>query len=194
MPREGDGMSEHLNNEGSLLAEVGASDERAFETIVRHYFPRLLPFAIKITKNKAVAEDIVQEAFLRLWQHRAEYEKILFLRAWLFTVVSNLSLTYIKRLAREGKLLQHLRDFSDTARSDVAEQLQFRESGNVIARAVDRLPPQQQQIYRLSRYEGLSIPEIAARLQLSPNTVKNHLVRALQSVRDFVRKAGLFWF
>ncbi|WP_341837223.1 RNA polymerase sigma-70 factor [Chitinophaga pollutisoli] len=193
MPREGDGMSEHILQEQTLLAGIGASDERAFGEIVRHYFPRLLPFAIKITKNRAVAEDIVQEAFLRLWQHRAEYEKIQFLRAWLFTVVSNLSLTYIKRLAREGKFLQHLRDFGETARSDVAEQVQYRESGTVIARAVLQLPPQQQQVYRLSRYEGLSIPEIAAHMGLSANTVKNHLVRALQSVRDHVRKAGLFW-
>lgn len=194
MLREGDGMSEHLSDEQSLLAAIAASDERAFETVVRHYFPRLLPFAVKITKNRAVAEDIVQEAFLRLWQHRAEPGKLQFLRSWLFTVVSNLSLTYIKRLALEGKLLQHLRDFTDTARADVADQVHFRESRTVIARAVEKLPPQQQQIYRLSRYDGLSIPEIATRMQLSPNTVKNHLVRALQSVRDFVRKAGLFWF
>ncbi len=187
-------MSEHLLQEQSLLAGLGAADERAFEAIVRHYLPRLLPFAIKITKNRAVAEDIVQEAFLRLWQHRDQSEKIQFLRSWLFTVVSNLSLTYIKRLAREGRLLQHLRDFTETSRTDVADQVQFRESGTVIARAVESLPPQQQQIYRLSRYDGLSIPEIAARMDLSPNTVKNHLVRALQTVRTFVRNAGLFWF
>lgn len=187
-------MSDQLINEQALLAAMGASDEHAFETIVRHYFPRLLPFAINLTKNRAVAEDMVQEAFLRLWQHRGRYEKIYHLRPWLFTIVSNLCLTHLKRVALEGKLLQHLRDFSGSSLPEVEEKMHLRESGSIIAQAVDRLPPQQRQVYRLSRYEGLSIPEIAARLQLSPNTVKNHLVRALQSVRDFVRKAGLFWF
>ncbi|WP_295125614.1 RNA polymerase sigma-70 factor [uncultured Chitinophaga sp.] len=183
-------MSEKLVNEKELLACVGQSDERAFEKIVHHYFPRLLPFTTNITKNRAVAEEIVQEVFLRLWQHRHEHERIYHLGSWLFTIASNLSLTYLKKMAVEGKLLKVLQNSQESNRSETEERLQFKESGLLIHEAINRLPPQQQQVYRMSRYEGLSTPEIAERLQLSPNTVKNHLVRALQTIRSFIRTAG----
>lgn len=183
-------MIETLVNEKELLAEVGQSDQRAFEKIVHHYFPHLLPFAVSITKNRAVAEEIVQETFLRLWQHRHEYQKLYNLRAWLFTIASNLSLTYIKKVAAEGNLLKMLEQQLPGNLPDAEARLHFKESGMLLHEAILRLPPQQQQVYRLSRYDELTIPEIATRLKLSPNTVKNHLVKALQSVRSFIQRSG----
>lgn len=186
-------MAEHLINEQALLGETGRGNEKAFEQIVRYYFPHLLPFAVSITKNRAVAEDIVQEAFLRLWQHRHEYAQLYNVRAWLFTVTSNLSLTYIKKMALEGNLLRQLAPDTSSRATEAEERLHYKESGLLLHEAMLRLPPQQQEVYRLSRYEELSIPEIAERLHLSPNTVKNHLVKALQSVRGFIRGTGAFF-
>ncbi|UYQ94459.1 RNA polymerase sigma-70 factor [Chitinophaga horti] len=186
-------MAEHLSNEKELLAEIGRSNERAFEQIVRFYFPHLLPFSVSITKNRAVAEDIVQEAFIRLWQRRHDYEQFYNLRAWLFTVTSNLSLTYIKKMALEGNLLRHLEQPEASRATEAEERLHFKESGLLLQEAMLRLPPQQREVYRLSRYEELSIPEIAEKLHLSPNTVKNHLVKALQSVRGFISQRGTFF-
>lgn len=184
-------MSEKLNNEKELLASVAHADERAFEKIVHHYYPRLLPFVINITKTKYVAEEVVQEVFLRLWQHRHEYERIYHLSSWLFTVASNLSLTYIKRAAMEGKLLKLIQNNQAESTLDAEERMSLKESGLLIHEAVQRLPPQQQLVYQLSRQEGLSNQEIAEKLKLSPNTVKNHLVKAIQSIRTFIRRATL---
>ncbi|SIO55120.1 RNA polymerase sigma-70 factor [Chitinophaga niabensis] len=187
-------MSEKINNERELLASVARADERAFEKIVHHYYPRLLPFVINITKTKYAAEEIVQEVFLRLWQHRHEHERIYNLSSWLFTIASNLSLTYIKRAALEGKLLKLIQLSQAESTLDAEERLNWKESGLLIHEAVQRLPPQQQLIYQLSRQEGLSNPEIAERLKLSPNTVKNHLVKAIQSIRVFIRRTTTIFF
>jgi RNA polymerase sigma factor (sigma-70 family) len=219
-------MSEKINNERELLASVARADERAFEKIVHHYYPRLLPFVINITKTKYAAEEIVQEVFLRLWQHRHEHERIYNLSSWLFTIASNLSLTYIKRAAMEGKLLKLIQHGQAESTLDAEERLHWKESGLLIHEAVQRLPPQQQLIYQLSRQEGLSNPEIglliheavqrlppqqqliyqlsrqeglsnpeiADRLKLSPNTVKNHLVKAIQSIRIFIRHSTRIFF
>lgn len=182
-------MSELLHNEHALLANMAAADGKAFATIVHHYYPLLLPFVTSITKSKQVAEEIVQEVFLRLWQHRHEHTRIYHLKSWLFTIASNLSLTYLRRKATEGRLLALLKDQQPDHALDTEEQVYWKESGLLIRQAVSQLPPQQQRIYQLSRHDGLSHQEIAAQLHLSPNTVKNHLVKALQSIREFMRRA-----
>lgn len=185
-------MSEKLYNERELLASVAQADERAFEKIVHHYYPRLLPFVINITKTKYVAEEVVQEVFLRLWQHRNEHERIYHLSSWLFTIASNLSLTYIKRAAMEGKLLKLMQNSQPDSTRDAEDRISWKESGLLIHQAVQRLPPQQQLVYQLSRQDGLNNQEIAEKLQLSPNTVKNHLVKAIQSIRAFIRRSTIF--
>lgn len=187
-------MSEKLINERELLARVAQADEKAFEQIVHYYYPRLLPFTTNITKSRDIAEEIVQEVFLRLWLRRNELERIYHLGSWLFTIASNLSFTYIKRAAVEGKLLKLLQGTQADHTLDAEERMNWKESGLLIHDAVLRLPPQQQLIYKLSRQQGLSNQEIAAHLQLSPNTVKNHLIRAIQSIRQFIQRATLLFF
>lgn len=187
-------MSEKLINEKELLARVAQADEKAFEQIVHYYYPRLLPFTTNITKSRDIAEEIVQEVFLRLWLRRNELDRIYHLGSWLFTIASNLSFTYIKRAAVEGKLLKLLQSAQADHTLDAEERMNWKESGLLIHDAVMRLPPQQQLVYKLSRQQGLSNQEIATHLQLSPNTVKNHLVKAIQSIRQFIQRATLLFF
>ncbi|MFT3705208.1 MAG: RNA polymerase sigma-70 factor [Agriterribacter sp.] len=175
-------------NEDELRLQLVQGNEEAFTRIVYHYYPRLLPFTIKITKTKYSAEEIVQEVFLRLWQKREDMARIEQLGAWLFRVAANLALTWLKRSAMEGNILQQLQPSQN---NPVQEYLDFRQSTEQLRAAVDQLPEQQKKIFRLSKEEGLSNQEIADRMSLSVNTVKNHLTRALQTLRDNLGSSNL---
>jgi RNA polymerase sigma-70 factor (ECF subfamily) len=169
-------------NEDALRLQLVQGNEEAFTRIVHYYYPRLLPFAMKITKTKHTAEEMVQEAFLRLWEKRKDMQRIDHLGPWLFRVTGNLSFTWLKRAAMEGRILQKIVPIETG--NPVEEYLDLRQSTEQLKAAVRQLPEQQRKIFQLSKERGLSNQEIAELLGLSVNTVKNHLSRALQSLRE----------
>lgn len=176
-------------NEDELWLQLANGNEEAFSRIVHHYYPRLLPFAIKITKSKHIAEEIVQDVFLRLWENRVDMQDISLPGAWLFRVAGNLSLNWLKRAALEGRILQQLKP--QESGDMVNEYLDFRQSSEQLKAAVNNLPEQQKKIFKLSKEDGLSNQEIANLLGLSVSTVKNHLTRALQTLRENMGSSNL---
>lgn len=176
--------SDTIYNERELLSRLVVGDEEAFTYIVHRYYPRLLSFAKQITKTKQTAEEIVQEVFLRLWEKRAHMGEIVQLNAWLFRVAANLAFSWLKREALGGKILQQIQ--TRTSDNPVEEYLDFRESQERLQAAIELLSEQQQKIFKLRKEQGFSNQEIAEIMGISVNTVKNHLVRALKSLREIL--------
>lgn len=165
--------------------------DRQFTGIVRTHSSQLFYLAYQITKNKQVAEDIVQEAFLKLWQDRL---KIIpgNPAGWLHKVVSNLGYKHIKRLSLQTQVFNSLRFQKKDCYSDVEEQLIKKEDDELLHHLFNSLPRKQQAVYHLSREKGLRRNEIASQLNLSPNTVKVHLMRAVQFMREHIACIILF--
>lgn len=165
--------------------------DHGFTEIVQEHSPRLFHVAYRITKNRQIAEDIVQEAFLRLWQQRKRLtpENP---GGWLYRVVSNLGMTHLKRSSHQLQLLNRLRSEKQHHYSDVEERLVKKEKEKMFNNLFNQLTQKQQEIYRLSREEGLRRNEIATLLNLSPNTVKVHLLRAVQFMKEHIAMIILF--
>ncbi|MBO9634346.1 MAG: sigma-70 family RNA polymerase sigma factor, partial [Chitinophagaceae bacterium] len=145
---------------------------------------------IQVTRNRQTTEDIMQETFLRLW------EKKMILKndnigGWLYRVALNLSYKHLRKESCKNRLYTSLQTDHPVC-NDVEEQLLQKEHRNSFARLYDRLPEQQQAVYLLSSQAGLSRSEIAAHLNISPNTVKNHLSRAVRFIRANVKYACIF--
>jgi RNA polymerase sigma-70 factor (family 1) len=159
--------------------------DRQFTGIVHAHSTRLFYLAYQITKNRQVAEDIVQEAFLKLWQHRT---KIIPGNhgGWLRKVVSNLGYKHIRRASVQFKIFNSLQSENKNYYSDVEERLIKKENDELFNNIFNRLPRKQQIVYHLSREKGLRRNEIASQLNLSPNTVKVHLSRALQFMKEHI--------
>ena len=169
--------------------EAFTAEETSFNRIVQSHSDALMRTAMQITRHQQSAEDIVQEAFLRLWQNR---NKIIpyNMGGWLHTVTTHLAYKHIKREKRISIYAKRNR-IPQSWHTDVEDRLLQKESQNTYDAACMQLPESQQTVYRLSREQGLSRDEIACQLSISPNTVKNHLLKAVQFMKDHIQTCGL---
>lgn len=180
-------------NEKQLFLQVSAGDERAFEALFNIFLPKLYPFIIKITKSEQAAQEIIQETFIRVWLSRDKLSEIDNPGGWLFKVASNECYSYLRKSVLNNKFFNPLTIEPDPVNT-THESVALKELNRLIGEAIDKLPAQRRKIYHMSRNEGKSIPEIAAILNISPNTVKNALVAALKFIREYLGKYGIIFF
>lgn len=173
-----------MYTEKELLELASKGDQAAFSTIFMCYKDKLYTFLFRLTNSPEQTEDIIQEAFMKLWQNREQLPQIEHFSAYLFQITRNRAINAFKRLAKESSILAeiNLRPVPDA--SNPSTVLAFKELKQLLHQALQQLPPRQQLIFRLSREQGLKHEEIAAQLNLSTSTVKNHLVQALRKIRQ----------
>lgn len=159
-----------------------SSDQRAYSELFEAMHVVLLRYAWRFTGDQEAARDIVQDAFLKLWQIRAEVDPQRSLKALLYTMVRNLALNY-KRSAQHTSsvFLEHdLHDRAPTADQQVEASM----LGDRLRLYIDQMPERRREAFMLSRYEGLSHEEIAQVMSLTPRTVNTHIVLALKDLRN----------
>ena len=179
-----------LINEKAIFAALAEGDEAAFEKIYHCYNPRLAPFIEKMVHSADLTEEIIQEIFVQLWINRHLLADVAHPTAYLFNVATNRTLDYLKKIANNAKLMDRIAYGSTELVNDTEEQVVLRESTAIIKLAVEALPAQRKLIFNLSRVEGLTHEQIAEKLGISRNTVKNQLVTALKFIRMFTEKRG----
>lgn len=174
-----------------MLRRLSEGDERAFRVLFDHYKDRFYFVALKMTRLDHVAEEMVQEVFLKIWRNKASLSEIENPDAYFFTMLYRQVYQYYKKAALDKKLLQGV--IGNTESENVTEQsVLAKESTRLLDEAISKLPPQQQLIYKLNKVEGYSYNEIADKLHLSPNTVRNHLAAAVRSIRIHLRHLSEF--
>lgn len=172
-----------LQNESEILRLVSEGNELAFREIFDHYSSRLYNYTFRITENEELSEEIVMDAFLKVWCNRQSLDEIIHFDSYLYTLVRNKAFNAIKRRAHEaviiGKLSLNNSEYQDTTEETVI----YNEYQHILSQAVNQLPPQQRIVFSMSRDEGMKYDEIANHLNLSKNTVKAHLKKALSTLR-----------
>lgn len=172
-----------LQNEPTLLKLVAEGDELAFRKIFNHYKDKLFGYTCRITDNEELAEEIVMDAFLKIWCNREDLIYINRFDAYLYTIIRNRAFSAIKRRAHEALIITKLSHVSSEYQECTEETVVYNEYQCLLKNAINKLPPQQKLVYSLSREEGLKYEEIADQLNLSKNTVKAHLKKALNALR-----------
>lgn len=181
-----------LVDEAALFKNLANGDERAFETIYRHFSKRLLPYVLKLVKIPELAEELIQDIFVNIWISREAFSNVSHPTSYLFSIANRQALKYLKKVASDARIIKSIADYAETSTNDTEERIIFRESVESIRAAVAQLPTQRRIIWELSRNEGLSHEQIAERLQISRNTVKNQMVHATRYIRNFLDgQAGL---
>ncbi len=172
-----------LPTDCTLVTRVSNGDELAFRILFHRYRNKLYRFSLRYVKSSAVAEDIVQDTFLKIWEQRQSLQPQLNFEAYLFRISRNQIFNEFKKstyqAAFEQFTLQNASDNQQTEWEVLANDYQ-----EVLQKALEQLPPQRKQIFQLSRLEGLSHEEIAQQLNLSKNTIKVQINKALKSIRE----------
>jgi RNA polymerase sigma-70 factor (family 1) len=175
-----------LYNEQELLTRIAEGDEVAFSLLYHHYYPKIYALARHFTESPVFAEEIVQDVFLKVWLKQQSLHEIVDFDSYLFVMARNQIYMYLKKMANSKTQPAELISFDPADAHTPERRLQSKEYALLLAQAVNRLPRQQSDVYRLSKEEGLTREQIAAHLNISPETVKVHLTRAMRSIRTFL--------
>ncbi len=175
------------------IEELKAGNEAVLVYVIEQYADGLYRLAFSLLKDQFESEDLVQEVIIRLWNERHNLEGYAEIWPLLYTMAKRLSLNRLRdkhmKTKREGieVLMNHGTAYSNQD-GHVAEMMRLEQQ------VVDVLPTKQREVYLLSRKEGLSYKEIGEKLEIAPNTVKNHLVQALKTMRQYFQKFGYYIF
>ena len=175
--------------EEELLNRIIHGDEGAFAQIFDRYKDKLFAYGCKITKSEEVAEEIVQDVFLKIWTNREKINPQLAFDAYLFKITKNLALNFLQQAARDKRSRDRLTDYFRQLpeRSPTEDLLVSAEYQQMLTEAVAQLPPRRKLVFSMSRQQGMTHAEIATALKLSPGTVKIHIIHAVKSIKDYLR-------
>jgi RNA polymerase sigma-70 factor (ECF subfamily) len=172
-------MEEEADDE-DLMARIATGDQAAFHRLARRHAPRALGLARRITRNAADAEEIVQEALLRVWINAPRWRPTATIGTWLYRVVVNLCLKQRRRISLVE--LEPGMDPVDPA-PDATTRIDVDETAHRVAEAIAALPDRQRVALVLSYYEGLSNAEAAVMLETTVSGIEALLVRAKRTLR-----------
>lgn len=172
-------------NPQNIVIQLRKGNQLALRWLYDEYAEGLYQLAMHILKEEQHADEMVQDSFVQLWNSRERLDEQSNLKALLFVICRNNSFNRLKVNQRHRSRFVELEDSKlDSSWSHEEEPLAEKDLKDLLEKVIRKLPTKQQLVFRLSRLEGLSHQEIADRLQISKNTVKNHLIAALKAVKE----------
>ncbi len=187
-----------------IKSGIMRGDHDCFRSLYRRFYSRLCQIACNYTGRPEIAEEIVQDTFLKLWEDRRDINIQGGFHSYLFIAVRNKSLNYLKHLITERRYssekLQHIHtsiNYLHVSQEDGSSILISEEMERSFKEALESLPPKCREIFLLRRQEGLKHSEIAAELSLSQNTVQRQISIAIEKltskllpvIREKIRKS-----
>lgn len=185
------------STEYEMLCRLRLGDNKAFIWLYDHYHILLYNYIFRFTKSGPVAEDILQDVFIKVWEARERIDPTRGAKAYFYRIARNTVYTHLTNMARQKELEVELMTISENLNQPAplteSEHEQFEK---ILYAAVNELPERRKKVFKSCRMEGKSYDEVANQLGISKNTVKEHLVLALKFVKkrvgsSFKRNASL---
>ncbi|MGF1586686.1 MAG: RNA polymerase sigma-70 factor [Bacteroidales bacterium] len=177
----------------NLWQKVKKGNIKAFETIYKSYFPSLCLYSYGLIPDEEFVKEIVNDVFLKLWDKRTDIEIQYGIKPYLFRCVHNACLDHMrlkKNVTQYHRtdITDKIRELADHDEEYIFQQIALKGLEEDVTISIDQLPDRCKEIFILSRYELLSYIEISERLNISVNTVKTQISRALDSLRVSLKK------
>lgn len=177
-----------------LTALVKNGDEQAFAEIYNRYAESLAGFAASKLYSLDDARDILHDMFVKLWENREQLYVTSTLQSYLFAIIRHRIIDKIRKNITREEYAAAAQSLSAVYDAGIDKQVEAKELKQTIDNSLDQLSPRVKEIYKLSREEGLSNHEIAEKLNLSEQTVKNQLSAALKHLRGSLSDIGVAVF
>lgn len=192
-------MASGIPNDITLWLQVKQGDRSAFDQLYHLHASPLFAMVYKHIHSRADAEDIIQEVFLDIWEKRRDIIIQTSLFNYLYSMARYRTLRYIKIKDARPESLDLFRELLDeqdipAVYPEIYTDAKIRSIDSSVTGAIDGLPEQMKKVYLLNTEAGMSIPEIAGLLLISPNTVKNHLAKVRKRLRHTVSRLASFFF
>lgn len=186
-----------MMTEKQILCQVSEGNEIAFAQLYEKYKDQVYYISFKFFKSQSIAEDVLQEVFLKLWMHKEKLSGIDNFSAYLTVILRNHIYNRFRKLANEELFIRKAAAARVEHHNYTLDNVLLNESRNLLTKAIEKLPPQQKKAFELSRIEGKKHEEIARLMNISKETVKKHVMeasRTLKRIFYFRNTTLLSWF
>ena len=178
-------------NEDEYIRRLASGDHEAFRYVFMKYFPKTKYFIVRLVKSEAIAEELSQDIFEKIWINRLELISIQSFSSYLYRMAKNIAINHLERKYVERAYIENYDvdlDFS------LEDQLDANELRLLILLEVDKMPEQRKKVFMMSRFQNIKNDEIAKELNIAKKTVENHLNLALKQIRRTIFFVVLFIF
>jgi RNA polymerase sigma-70 factor (family 1) len=181
-----------MNNisEYNLLQKLKKGDLKAYQQLYDRYHLQVYNWALKFVKIPAIAEDIVQDVFLKIWVIRERLNPQLSFPAFIYRICRNRAFSDLKKIAVSGKLTLDVMEQFRSLKESPEDLAIWNQYEVLLENAIRRLPKQRQKVFKLCRQGGKTYEEVAEELCISKNTVKEHMVMAVKNIREYFYQYG----
>ena len=170
-------------SDSELAAKIKSGEKYAYQQLFERYAPRIYQFSISYLYNKADAEELVQDVFLKIWEKRETLNLSKNIKSFIFKIAVNTIYDFIRRRNLKNAFHDFTLEDWEADSNNTWHTIIFDDMQAHLEKLISQLPEQQQKIFRLSKQEGLTNDEIAQQLNVSKRTVENHLYRAISFLK-----------
>jgi RNA polymerase sigma-70 factor (ECF subfamily) len=179
-----------MDNQENYILQLKAGDAFFFEMVFIEYHSKVYFFVLNKTKSTFIAEETVQETFIKLWRYRYTLNENIPLSTQIFHIARSVLIDILRKDANHKKMVLNLKRSTPVfAINDLAKKIDLNDLDKQVRVAVSNMPAARKKVFEMSRFRGMSHQEIAKELSLSVKTVENHISRALKQLRK-----SLTWF
>lgn len=184
-------MQGHDAHEDALLVgELRKHSERAFRALYDRYRRDIYGYSLALLKSTDLAEENLQEVFLKAWVHRESLDTGKSFKAWLFTIARNQAFNLLNKAANDAVMREQLFHGSQATYETGDFSVRESECKKLRKEAVRQLPPQRRKIFKMARNKGMTYEEISLEMGISVHTVRNQMSKALESMRLYLSAHG----
>ena len=181
-----------MNNisEYNLLQKLKKGDLKAYQQLYDRYHLQVYNWALKFVKIPAIAEDIVQDVFLKIWVIRERLNSQFSFQAFIYRICRNRAFSDLKKIAVSGRLTLDVMEQFRSLKESPEDLAIWNQYEVLLENAIRKLPKQRQKVFKLCRQGGKTYEEVAEELCISKNTVKEHMVMAVKNIREYFYQYG----
>lgn len=178
----------------STIYLLKGGDEASFKIVYEKLSEPVYHLAVRFLKDTSWSEEIVQEVFLALWLNREKLDENGNMWLYLYVLTKRLCLNRLRNIKKSKESFEHLILKFEKSTDGTQNDVLTADLEKYVNRVISLLPERQKAVFELSRFEGLSHKEIAEELGISTNTVKNHIVEALKTLKKSLSQSGYLCF
>ncbi|EHQ28949.1 RNA polymerase sigma factor [Mucilaginibacter paludis] len=171
-----------------LLIRLKQGDEPAFNALYKAYSKPLYLRMLRMVKDKDIADELLQELFIKLWDNRHKVDTEKSFQSFMYTVAQNLVYNYFRKLSSDQSLIQSLLLRGTDHYLNGEQLLENKQASELLNDAINQLSPQRKLVFNLCKVEGKSYEETSRIMGISIATVNSHMTQSLQSIKAYLLK------